>query len=239
MAFAPPPASATQVTGVPFDLAANFAPTAKERYDEADRKPGNQDPSKCKALLRFPDIGSIKGPIFWSSKMAIDADGPAAGPNRLTGKQMDPASGQNETTLRLANGDSIPSETVPYIVLPLAPHSTKAFDSALAIGDVAIVVFGNKLTAAVCGDLGPAAKIGEASIRVHEALQQHGCPDPCASRDGNGFCKHVRNASVGEDVLFFVFPDSAFPKSELTIENIDTKVQERALALYAKLRGRG
>lgn len=238
MTFQPPPKSANQVAGIDFKLAVNFAPAAKLRFDQADAKPGNKDPSKCKALLRFPDAGSIKGAVFWSSKMAIDADGPAAGPHRLKGKEMDPDSGQNETTLRLANEDSVPSETVGYIVLPLAaPGSKHTFDPLVAIGDVAVVVFGDKMTAAICGDLGPSHKIGEASIRVHEALQQHGCPDPCVKRDANGFCQRVRNASVEEDVLYFVFPNSALQKSDRTIETINALVQERAFALFRKLRG--
>ena len=102
---------------------------------------------------------------------------------------------------------------------------------------MAIVIFRDKTAAAVCGDLGPPNKIGEASIRVHEALQQPGCPDPCAKRDAEGFCQKALNASVEQDVLFFVFPNSAFDASELNLETINTKVKERAFGLYNKLRG--
>jgi hypothetical protein len=173
--------------------------------------------------------------------MSIDADGPAAGPGRLTGKQLDPGSGQDDTSLHFADGKSgLPAETVPYIVLPqLALHSPKVFDPAIAIGDVAIVIFKDKVVAAVCGDLGPFDKIGEASIAVHKALQQPGCPDPCSERDANGFCRRARDSSVEQDVLYFVFPNSAFDKSELAPETINTKVQERAFALYNMLRGAG
>jgi Fungal chitosanase of glycosyl hydrolase group 75 len=233
MAFRPPPASKRQLTGVPFDQADDFAAAAKQRFDDFDSRPGNRDPSKCKALLRFPD-----GTIFWSAKMAIDADGPAAGPGRRNGKELDPASGQNQTSLRFATGRSLPSETVPYIVLPQSgPQSGKPFDPALNIGDLAVVIFKDKTTSAICADLGPHTKIGEASIRVHEALQQMGCPDPCSRRDANGFCVRVRNSSVDEDVLYFVFPGSAFPKSELEHGTVNTKVKERAFTLYNRLRG--
>jgi len=37
--------------------------------------------------------------------------------------------------------------------------------------------------------------------------------------------------------LFFVFPDSEFEDNQLAIETINTKVNERAFALYNKLRG--
>jgi hypothetical protein len=112
---------------------------------------------------------------------------------------------------------------------------TGPFDPQVAIGDVAIVIFKDMITAAICGDLGPVKKIGEASIRTHESLQP-ACPDPCR-RDQNGFCSKARNSSVGEDVLYFVFPDSAFADNELTLSNITTKVKERAFALYNQLRG--
>ncbi len=98
-------------------------------------------------------------------------------------RELDPT-GQNVTTFRL-NGKSLPAEAVPYIVLPQNEPEDGPFDPNVAIGDVAIVIFKDMITAAICGDLGPVKKIGEASIRVHEALQP-ACPDPCR-RDRNGF----------------------------------------------------
>jgi hypothetical protein len=219
---------------VPFDTAVDFAREAKQRYDDFDRSPSNRDPSKCKALLAFPrDGGGIRA-VFWSAKMAIDADGPAAGPGHKKGKELDPT-GQNMTSFRFSNGKSLPAEGVPYVVLPQNEQETGPFDPAVSIGDVAIVIFKDMITAAICGDLGPVKKIGEASIRVHEALQP-ACPDPCR-RDDNGFCSKVRNSSVEDDVLYFVFPDSAFGEGELTLDNITTKTKERAFNLYNQLRG--
>jgi Fungal chitosanase of glycosyl hydrolase group 75 len=238
IAFSPPAESKRQLDGVPFDLATDFAPDARKKFADKDGQPGNKDPSKCKALLRFAADGDRPVAVFWSSKMAIDTDGPSAGPGRLNGKALDPASGQNDTSLHFANGDGLPSEIVPYIVLPqLKPGSNQTFNPEVAIGDMAIVIFKDKTAAAVCGDLGPFNKIGEASIRVHEGLQQQGCPDPCAKRDANGFCQRARNSSVEQDVLYFVFPNSAFAQTELNLETINTKVKERAFGLYNKLRG--
>jgi Fungal chitosanase of glycosyl hydrolase group 75 len=237
MAFRPPAASKRQLAGVPFDAAQDFAATALREFTRKDRERNNRDPSKCKALLSFPADGQRPAAVFWSSKMAIDTDGPSAGPGRLKGAALDP-SGQNDTTLHLANGKGLPAEIVPYIVLPqLEPHSPKTFDPLVAIGDVAVVVFKDKTAAAICGDLGPFNKIGEASIRVHEALQQQGCPDPCSRRNDRGFCLRARNSSVEQDVLFFVFPNSAFDRSELDLDTINTKIKERAFGLYNKLRG--
>jgi hypothetical protein len=236
--FRPPTASKRQLDGVPFDLAADFAPTARKIFAAADRSRGNKDPSKCKALLKFPADGDRPEAVFWSAKMAIDADGPAAGPGRPNGKTLDPASGQNDTSLHFANGRGLPSELVPYVVLPQKePHSKDTFDPAVSLGDLAIVIFKDKTAAAICADIGPFNKIGEASIRVHESLQQQGCPDPCTKRDEKGFCVKARDASVEQDVLYFVFPNSAFAPDELNLETINTKIKERAFALYNKLRG--
>jgi hypothetical protein len=239
MAFQLPAASKRQLDGVPFDLAVDFAPAARQKFAAKDAQAGNRDPSKCKALLKFPNNDAGPGAVFWSSKMAIDADGPSAGPGRPDGEGLDPGSGQSDTSLQFANGKGgLPSELVPYIVLPqLKPRSKQTFDPAVAIGDMAIVIFKDRTSAAVCGDLGPFNKIGEASIRVHEDLQQQGCPDPCSKRNAKGFCQKVLNASVEQDVLFFVFPDSAFDESELNLGTINTKIKERAFGLYNKLRG--
>jgi hypothetical protein len=146
---------------------------------------------------------------------------------------MDPT-GQSVTTFRFSNRKSLPAEAVPYIVLPQNEAEDGRFDPNVAIGDVPIVVYKDMITGAICGDLGPVKKIGEASIRVHEALQP-ACPDPCR-RDCNGFCSKVRSSSVAEDVLYFVFPGSAFANGELTLDNITTKVKERAFTLYNALR---
>jgi hypothetical protein len=238
MAFKPPPLSKRQLQGVDFAQAVDFASKRKALFDEKDEQPRNLDPSKCKALLKFP---GRSGPVFWSSKMAIDADGPSAGPGRLPGSKLDPGNGpdQDRTSYKPFDKKGLPSETVPYIVLPeFKKNSGTAFDPAVAMGYMAIVIFKDKISAAVCGDLGPTNKIGEASIRVHEALYDGvDCRDPCTERDGKGFCRKTRNSSVEQDVLYFVFPESAFDEGVLSYANINTLVKERAFALYNKFRG--
>lgn len=229
MPFTPPPASAGQCKGVPFNTAANVAAANKAAFDAFDSTPaGKNDPSLCKALLKFPD-----STVFWSSKMAIDADGPAAGPGRRTGSQLDPGSGQDDTSLHFAgSGRGLPSETMPYIVLP---GGTFRANTGLALGDVAVVIFKDKITTAICADMGPTKKIGEGSIRVHEAFHPP-APDPCSVRQPDGSCKRIHNASIEQDVLYFVFPGSAFGP-ELNAGNLEAKVNERAIALFNRLRG--
>src|SRR6266513_4946447 len=115
--FKPPSASAAQCNGVPFADAINVAQENKEMFDDFDRTRARNDPSKCKAILKFPD-----GTIFWSSKMAIDADGPVAGPNRLPGSKLDIDSGQDDTSFHFpGSGKGLPSAIIPSVALPGAP----------------------------------------------------------------------------------------------------------------------
>ena len=93
----------------------------------------------------------------------------------------------------------------------------------------------SKTKSPICGDIGPTKKIGEGSIRLHEALHPP-APDPCSLRQPDGSCKRILNASIEEDVLFFAFPKSSFD-AELTVSNLEAMVKERALALFNKFRG--
>src|SRR5437762_8783743 len=128
--FKPPSASAAQCNGVSFADAINVAQENKEIFDDFDQTRAKNDPSKCKAILRFPD-----GTIFWSSKMAIDADGPAAGPNRLSGSQLDIDSGQDDPSFHSPGSrKALPREIMPSVVLPRATSRT---DTGLPLGDIA------------------------------------------------------------------------------------------------------
>lgn len=227
MAFTPPSASAGPCEGIPFQTAVDVAVENKRSFDECDKTPkGKKDPSKCRALLKFPD-----GTIFWSSKMAIDADGPAAGPNRLSGSQLDRDSGQDDTTFHYkGTRQGLSSETIPFIVLP---GGTFRKNTGLSLGDVAVVIFKDKITAAICGDLGPIKKIGEGSIRLHEALHPP-APDPCSLRNPDGSCKRILNASIEQDVLVFAFAHSS--PADLSPTNLESKVKERAFSLFNQLR---
>lgn len=223
MSFDPPPASQQLLQGIDFSNANPIAQDLKAGFDNDDARPGNRDPSICKALLSFPN-----GTVFWSSKMAIDADGPAAGPGHRSGTQLDPDSGQDGTNYSFpGKPGGISSEAVPYIVVPGNPFRN---ETGLAFGDIVMVIFGDKAAGAVVGDLGPAHKIGEGSIRLHELLHPPAA-DPCSERDENGFCKTARNASIAKDVLFFAFPGSAV-QTGIDQTNAEALFGSRAAELF-------
>src|SRR2546423_420745 len=182
MTFRPPKKSIDLLKGIPFNQATDTQPAAKKRFDAFDAT-GTKDPNKCKALLQFPN-----GTVFWSSKMAVDADGPAAGPGRKKGKQLDPGAGQNDTSFQLPNrGGGLPAETVPYIAIPHAPSDdSKAFHPDIAIGDVTIVISKNDIGPGICGDNGPKKKRGEGSRREQEELRARARDHPRGEKNDSG-----------------------------------------------------
>jgi hypothetical protein len=240
MAFTPPTASKELLEGVPFDdvQISDIEAEAKQRYDAFDT-PGNKDPNNCKALFHFQN-----GAVFWSSKMGIDSDGPAApgDPRRRTGRQMDPGSGQDGTSFHLPQGQGdLPSEIVPYVVLPMNAAGDGPFHPDLQLGDLAVVIYKGQKTAAICGDIGPFRKIGEGSICLHEQLGP-AAPDPCKHGRAplTGFCLRIFDSSIDEDVLFFVFPNSALG-DDLQLGDLtgtdNNRLRARAFELYDLLSG--
>lgn len=217
MSYTPPRLSLPLLQGVPFDQAVPTAERFKAIYDHCDLHDCRRDRNNCKTILRFPD-----GTIFFDAKMAIDSDGsPRA-------REIDPT-GRPETSHRYPNGDSFNAEHIPYIVLPLGGFIEA---TRLELGDLAVVVYRDKLAYALVADEGPAKKIGEGSIRLHELLP---APDPCTRRDANHQCLRVRDASIEKDVLYFIFPHSKI--EGLTPQNVVALVNEKAAGLFDRLKG--
>lgn len=107
---------------------------------------------------------------MFSIGVSLTFGGSRSGPKRLSDSPLNPCLRLDGTSVHFAGSDNaFPSEAAPYILFPTGtfPENTR-----VAIDDLASVVFGNKITAAICRDHGPVKKIGEGSIPVHEGL----CP---------------------------------------------------------------
>jgi len=63
--------------------------------------------------------------------------------------------------------------TDPYIVLP---GSFARGRDATKVGDYAVVIFGNAIYPAIVGDVGPADKVGEASLRIAKEINSLATP---------------------------------------------------------------
>jgi len=65
----------------------------------------------------------------------------------------------------------------PFIVLPLSMRGYDGVEEfAPKLGDYAVVVSGNRLFPAICGDYGPREKVGEASLRVAKEINPKATP---------------------------------------------------------------
>ncbi len=230
--YTPPPESATLLVGIPLSAGKAAGKQFTDRFNECDHhdtcdgsplKHGcEKDPSQNTTLLQLPG-----GVIFYDAKMGVDADG-----SPLSVKNAGPTD-QPNTSLRypLPGSPSVNSDAVPYIVIPLG-----GFDKALGIslGDIAAVVFKNRLVFALVADFGPKCKIGEGSIQLHEAL---GHP-VCTQRDSKGECTKLRDVGINKNVLYFIFPGSAKTISEgLTPENVNDRLATQGPRLLDALKG--
>ena len=178
--------------------------------------PVNRKFEGLKKVLQLPN-----GVLFIDADLDTDADG---SPNVFS---IDPDSGQRETSLSYPDLDGddqwIDAEKVPYIVLPLKFYK----QMGIHLGDVAAVVWKDRVVYAVFADEGPENLIGEGSVALSEALGF----DPWEERDGR---RQIVNG-IDNNVLMFVFPHSA--NFNITPNNINQKTVNRAKPLFQALGG--
>jgi Fungal chitosanase of glycosyl hydrolase group 75 len=222
--YRPPPESAAVVSKIRFSEARPIGQSFRERFSSCDehdvclRKPQScsNDKSRNKALLQLPG-----GTIFFEAKMAIDTDGSKL--SRTLYEQRKKAGkaviDQPDTSLRYSDGTSLDADTVPYIAVPGG-----GFRDALGVdkGDIVAVIYKGTIAYALVGDVGPACKIGEGSLRLHEQLGNKAC----VARDTAGVCTRAANQSIDAGVLYFIFPGSrARIVPGLTPGNINERIK--------------
>lgn len=222
------------LTALGFDRATALAPEILAEFAANDQGKAARDPSRCEWLVALPG-----GARAWSAKLAIDADGPAVEDGFRCGTELDPGSGQNDTSLKFANGRALPSEGCPYYVLPGGSFGPA---TGLALGDVCVVAYRGRIAAAIFGDIGPGTgpghgnpKIGEGSIRLHNSLRP-AAPDPCSRRDARGRCLRIRDSSIEASVICIAFPGS--PIDDLALVTCQAQIEDRAFALYRAAGGK-
>lgn len=144
------------------------------------------------ALFKLPG-----GELYFESNLDLDTDG-----EESPGIIFEPTH-QNQTSLRHPNGRSLNPNTVPFFVLPgihsgVGPTKMTMGGVVCALGDIAAVLFQDKIEFAVFGDFGPPGKIGEGSIALHRALG-HETIRPSG---------RIRDVDIERDVVMIVFPGS-------------------------------
>jgi len=69
------------------------------------------------------------------------------------------------------------AEYDPFIVVPVNILAAHSDPFAPAIGDYALVIYGDKVLPAIVGDGGPSYKVGEASLRIAKELSSRATPN--------------------------------------------------------------
>lgn len=147
----------------------------------------------------------LPGAVYFQSDLDLDTDG-----------KRDPSitydrSHQDEVSI----GGEVDANVTPYFVLPIG------FGQAYGIrkGDVAAVLYRDRIEFAVLADRGPSEKIGEGSTALHRSL---GFERVVAGR--------IRDVGIDHGVITIVFPGSG-NGHEQTPDKIRVIGREKFLAL--------
>ncbi len=134
-----------------------------------------------KTIYRLPG-----GQLYYVSLLDLDSDG------SRWAKQD--GTGQSDTSLHQPDGKPVDADAVPYFVLP-----GKGFYQQFSIhlGDIAAIIYKDKIEFAVFADRGPNQKLGEGSIALHRSLGHE------TIRGGR-----FHDEAIDNNVVTIVFPGS-------------------------------
>ena len=166
-----------------------------------------------KAVLKLES-----GELYFDSLLNLDTDGSSY-------CSQDPT-GQAETSIETDDGSPVDSNSVPFFVLP--EHGFYQ-QFGIKLGDVAAVIYGDKIEFAVFADeygcQDEEEQLGEGSIALHRSLG-HETITP------NG---KLINEAIDSDVITIVFPGSGIKENPQTPEKIREIGRKYFLALGGNL----
>lgn len=126
--------------------------------------------------------------VWWTADMDIDCDG-GRGAICMADPDYLP-----DTSAVDSSGNPLDASTLPFIVIPLASTRFRYADYGIRAGQIALVLYGDRMVFGIFGDAGPAAIIGEASFAMAEAL---------------GIPSSPSTGGVDSGVTYLVFTDAA------------------------------
>ncbi|MEU4008199.1 glycoside hydrolase family 75 protein [Streptomyces pseudogriseolus] len=127
--------------------------------------------------------------VYWKADMDIDCDGrPGAHCNAGTDPNF-----SSSTAFAQSDGRALSSEKLPYVVVPAPSGIWDYREHGVRGGSVAAMVYRDRVSYAVVGDVGPTDIIGEASYAAATSLGID--PDP-------------RSGGAPSGVTYIVFKDS-------------------------------
>jgi len=140
------------------------------------------------------------GQIYFEGPLELDTDGSSF-------YRQDPT-GQRDTSLHLPGDRPVDANRVPYFVLPCKGFCDRF---GIRLGDIAAVIYGDRIEFAVFADCGPANKLGEGSIALHRSLGHETIRGA-----------RLRNEGLESGVITIVFPGSGIAGDPQTPQRIRT-----------------
>ncbi len=217
---------------LPAFAAAEFGPASGVPWDRAEAVADWNEYDGCVDDSGYAFPHAEVPALFYEAKFAIDADGTAAAAGQ-------DATGQDATTLRNKDGDSLNSDRYPFIVLPLNQQKDShgairriagrtVNEMGAQLGDLGVVLYKNgKIVPVIYGDRGPAMKLGEGAMIVARALGIDDDPN----RGG------IDAKEIPPGIVHVVFPGSTDAPNKMT-KRTAQDVATDALKLFAAFRGK-
>ncbi len=144
----------TTGTTTPSDVLARLGACTRIGGDYAKDVGGTSNIPICQT-------GSV---VWWTADLDVDCDG-GRGAICMSDPDYLP-----DTSAVDSMGNPLDASTLPFIVIPLASARFRYTDYAIRAGQIALVIYGDRMVFGIFGDAGPAAIIGEASFAMAEAL---------------------------------------------------------------------
>lgn len=102
--------------------------------------------------------------FWWTADFDVDCDGGSGAVCRADPDYMP------DTSAVDSHGHALDASTLPFIVIPLGSTRFRYSDHAIAAGQIALVLYQDRMAWGIFGDAGPAAIIGEGSYAMAQAL---------------------------------------------------------------------
>lgn len=246
--YKPPTSSKSIVDSIDFSKASPVDTEYKKTFDACDGLRCHKDPNKLKALLRFGDIA-----LFFESKMSLDLDGSwvacNCGNTAGTSDQCSTAytwgrfpseydqKKPKEFCTFYQRQSFIDSNAIPYIVMPggFGDHFAIGNKPANLVGELGVVIYGDKIVPVIVGDSGRSFQIGEGSAALFRVLGQDRChtykEGQCVSFEGG-------DHSVDGKVLYFIFPNSRISKEKLNKNNALELIRTEAMKKFDEFKNK-
>ena len=227
--YTPPSKSVSILKEIQFNKAIPLDENYRSEFEICDQDECSDDPNNVKALLKFPD-----GTIFFEAKLSLDIDGSQIACNN-PGNTDQCATSYRWRGISKEPEKFVDSDKFSYIVIPTTNEDSSSNEdfrnkTNVDIGDLGVVVFRDKVVPVFIADGGPSFRLGEGSFKLLKELGE----DRCTDRNSEGHCTDYIDSSIGDKVLFFVFPKSEI--KDLNPNNALEKVRNEALKRFQKLK---